>query len=207
MKPLRLVLGVLAVLAAVPALRADSLWERRNPYHAYLFKDTRARKVGDVLTVVIREATLFDGKEDRKMNKNTKAAALFSLKGAFSGTSGSGTSFSGDADGLVTSQRELTGKADYKSDRTFLDRMSVMVVGVMPNGNLIVEGYRERVVQYERKLLKVSGVVRPIDIGSDNAVESQFIANFEISYVGRGPESRFTNHNWLGKIVNVVWPF
>ncbi len=195
------------IFGGAATAQGDSLWERRNPYTAYLFKDTRARRPGDILTVVVREATLFDGKEDRTMNKNTSAGSTLNVKAGSTAGSVLARTFTGNYDALLTSQRALTGQADYKSDRTFLDRMSVMVVEVLPNGNLVIEGFRERVVANEKKILRVHGLVRPNDIGNDNIVESQFIANCTVTYQGRGAESSFINHGWLGRVMNHLWPF
>lgn len=199
MRRATLTLALLAFLGGALPVQAESLWQRRHPYTAYLFMDTRARQVGDVLTIVVREATLFDGKEDRKLNKEHKSTGLWSLGGFFS--AGESThSFSGQLEGEASSQKKLNGKADYKSDRTFLDRTSVVVVGVLPNGNLLIEEYRERVVANEKKLLHVSGIVRPMDIGAGNVIQSQYIANLVVSYTGRGVETRYTNPGWLGRI-------
>lgn len=207
MRNLILGLALPGVFVGLDVARADSLWERRDPYFAYLFKDTRARRVGDVLTVVVREITLFDGKEDRKMNKDTRTSALFNIAGKGQGTLGSAKAFSGNVDGVATSQREFNGKADYKSDRTFSDRMSVVVMDVLPNGNLVIEGYRRRLVANEEKSLRITGIVRPQDIGPDNIVQSQYIANFQVMYSGRGAESSYTNNGWFGRVLNKVWPF
>jgi flagellar L-ring protein precursor FlgH len=206
-RKLVLCLALPGLFGFVEASRAESLWEKRNPHFAYMFKDTRARRVGDVLTIAVREVTLFDGKEDRKMNKDTKASAFFDFKGKGQGATGTAKSFAANLDGTVTSQRELNGKADYKSDRTFSDRMSVVIVDVMPNGNLLIEGFRKRVVVNEEKVLRVTGIIRPQDIGADNIVQSQYIANFQVMYHGVGPETSYTNNGWLGRFVNKVWPF
>ena len=85
--------------------------------------------------------------------------------------------------------------------------MTVTVIDVLPNGNLLIEGTRRRVVSGEERMLRVSGMVRPSDITVNNLVESQFIANFQVSYGGKGTDSRFTNQGWFSRIVNHVWPF
>ena len=77
----------------------------------------------------------------------------------------------------------------------------------MPNGNLIVEGYRQRMITREMRTLKVMGIVRPADIGPLNTVQSQYLANLHITYDGRGPESSYTNQGWGGRIFNKIWPF
>src|SRR4051794_39643115 len=63
----RLTLTLLIILVAPTVARPDSLWERRDPYNAYLFQDYRARRVGDLLTIVVNEATEFDAQEKREM--------------------------------------------------------------------------------------------------------------------------------------------
>jgi flagellar L-ring protein precursor FlgH len=68
--------------------------------------------------------------------------------------------------------------------------MAVTVVDIMPNGNLVVEGYRSRVVAGEERVLRITGVVRQADIGVGNVIPSGFVANFRISYLGRGPATR-----------------
>ncbi len=185
----------------------DSIWERRNAYTSYLFRDTVARRVGDVLTIVVRETTQFQGMEDRKMNKETKTGSKFGLKLNTATGAGTKRSFEGNWDGLSSSQRKLDGKADYMSNRTFTDRMSVVVTEVLPNGNLVIEGYRQRRIAHEEKTIRVTGIVRPIDIGPDNIVQSQFIANFNAQYTGQGAESSYLNNGWLGRIVNTLWPY
>lgn len=200
---------LVALLGLAPTLqpaRADSIWDRRNPEASHLFNDTRARRQGDLLTIQIRESTLFDGKEDRQMHKNTNLASVLSLKGSSSDETTSRT-FAGSLDGLATSQRQFDGKSDYKSDRNFTDRMTVRVVAVEPNGDLVIEGFRTRVVARENRVLRVTGIVRPVDIGPGNVVLSQYIANFEINYVGKGTESQYLNNGWLGTMMNYVWPF
>jgi flagellar L-ring protein precursor FlgH len=199
--------AVAGLLAGLGGARAESLWERRDPYFAYMFWDTHARRVGDVLTIQINESTSFDGREDRKLSKDTKLGAIMKLNMDYKAGQLTERNFQGNFDGLTTSQRQLNGKADYRSDRTLTDRMAVQVVQVMPNGNLVIEGFRTRVVAGEERTMRVSGVVRPTDIGARNVVESQFISNFTIEYFGRGTDSSYINNGWLGRILNRIWPF
>ena len=70
-----------------------------------------------------------------------------------------------------------------------------------------VEGNKRVVVSGEERIIRISGIVRPIDISLTNTVSSTTLANFAISYTGKGPQSRFTNQNYLSKILNYVWPF
>jgi flagellar L-ring protein precursor FlgH len=197
----------LLILSALPGrMLAQSQWDRRDPNSAYLFHDFRARNVGDVLTIVIEEVTGSDSQEKREMDKKTKANASTSGKGSSSLLGTVLRSFAGDIDLNNSSQRSFDGKANSTINRNFNDKLSVLVIGVLPNGNLVVEGTRQRMIAREMRTLRVCGIVRPADIGPFNTVQSQFLANLNISYDGRGPESSFTNQNWGGRIFNKLWP-
>lgn len=201
--------GLLTLAAAAllaEAARADSLWDRRDPQTAYMFMDYRARRVGDLLTIVVNESTEFEGLEKREMNKETKTSAGYKFSGK-SASDAVSRSFSADIDGAGVSQRKFDGKNNSTIDRKFLDRMTVTVIGVLPNGNLVLEGFRQRTLNREVRVLRVTGVVRPADIGPTNTVQSQYIADFNVNYAGRGPESAYTNQGFLGRALNVLWPY
>jgi flagellar L-ring protein precursor FlgH len=201
----------LTPIAAAPLLSpaeldADSIWDRRDQRSGYLYMDNKARRVGDLLTVSVNENTGATNKEERNLKKDTAASAKLNLA-ASGNAGGAGRSASGQMNGSNSSDRTFQGSADFASERQLLDQMTVTVVDILPNGNLVIEGYRRRLVQNEMRLLRVSGVVRPNDIEIPNFVESRFIANFNVSYEGSGVESKFTNQGWLGRIGNKVWPY
>lgn len=186
---------------------ADSIWARRDQRYGYLFIDVRARRVGDMLTVTVNENTDATNNEQRKLQKDTATSGKFNFAGKASGANGSGGAAAASASVDQSADRSFQGSAQYQSNRQLLDEMQVTVVDILPNGNLVVEGFRRRVVSNETRLLRVSGIVRPNDIDIANTVNSSLIANFNIVYEGGGVESRFTNQGWLGRTVNKVWPF
>src|SRR5205085_3248941 len=190
----------------IPIVRADDVWDRRDPRAAFLFYDNRARAVGDLLTVAIDETTAAAEKEERALDKGTNTSNAFKFNGKSAAGSVSRDG-SVDASASNTSRRQFNGSAQLTTDRRFTDRITVTVVDVMPNGNLVIEGLRGRVVAGEQRVLRVTGIVRPADIGAQNTVQSQFISNFKISYLGRGPESNFVNQGYLGRVMNILWPF
>lgn len=207
MSRVALYLSFAAVVFPVPAIRADSIWDRRDPYIANMLEDYRARRPGDLLTLVVSENTNFEGQEKRNMNKETKTNALFAANGTATGNSGLTRSFTNSIAGTANSGRKFDGTSNSTIDRKFTDTMTVMVMGVMPNGNLVIEGVRQRVVGRELRTLRIQGVVRPADIGPFNTVQSQSVGNFRVSYEGDGPDSNFTNQGWGGRVLNYVWPF
>jgi len=191
----------------VPAAQADSLWDRRDPRYAYLFQDNRARQVGDVLTIAVTESTVANEQDQKAMSKKNSASGKLDYTGTTSTGSGAGRTGT-----LATSMsdafdRQYSGSAQVTMNRVFTDRLAVTVVDVMPNGNLVVEGYRSRVVAGEERVLRITGVVRQQDVAVGNIVASPSVANFRISYLGRGPESRMVNQNFFGRVVNRLWPF
>jgi flagellar L-ring protein precursor FlgH len=207
MKLSRKTLLGLAVMLLLPALAsAQSLWERRNPRTAYLFQDFRARYPGDLLTIVIDESTEFEGLEKRELNKETKTGANYGLSGQL-GNAAVSRSFFADFDGSGASQRKFDSKNNSTIDRRFFDRMTVTVIDVLPNGNLIVEGFRKHMLSREMRTLRIRGIVRQVDVTTFNTVRSQQVGDLEVVYIGRGPESSYTNHGWWGQILNVVWPY
>jgi flagellar L-ring protein precursor FlgH len=188
------------------AVRADSIWDRRDPRAAYLFVDNRARRVGDNVTVLVQEATNITQNDQLQMNKTSQASGTFTFKRS---TAGNGTAKAGtvDFEPAGSANRTFNGQSQYSVDRTFVESVGVVVTDVLPNGNLVVEGNKRVVVSGEERIIRISGIVRPIDISLTNTVSSTTLANFAISYTGKGPQSRFTNQNYLSKILNYVWPF
>ena len=84
--------------------------------------------------------------------------------------------------------------------------VSTVVKSVMPNGNLFVEGHRVVLVNREEQHLYVSGVVRPIDIDDQNAIDSSRIAEAHIEFVGQGVVSDAESPGVVSRAVGSVWP-
>jgi flagellar L-ring protein precursor FlgH len=180
----------------------QSLWEQRDQRKAFLFQDLKARCVGDILAVVISENTDVANSDSRGLNKSSAAEA----SGGFS-WSGNSSSGSGDANVESASRRAFDGETNFSSDRQFLDHFSVTVIDVLPNGNLVVSGCREILVEGDTRKLELSGIVRESDIRPDNSVLSRNVAQLKILYTGDGVESAFVNQGFLGRFFNKVWPF
>jgi flagellar L-ring protein precursor FlgH len=202
-----LLLGaIIGGIATAGPARAQSLWDRRDPYSAYLFVDNRARHVGDLVTIVVLESTDLINQEVRNLEKKTNNQSILSWAGKIVGGHMQ-RSGSLDLSHTVSSDRKLDGTANFTADRKFLDRITATVVAVQPNGNLVIQGLRKRHMTGEERTLIVQGVIRPIDIASDNTIQSQSIAEFKVFYEGKGQESAFSSQGWLARIANHLWPF
>jgi len=185
---------------------ADSLWQRRDPRRAFLVEDSRARRPGDLLTILIAQTTEVDNREDRDMDKSTNASGVFNLATATGGDLGAS-----DAEASLQASKATTrgfnGEASYRNSQEFLDRMTVRVIHVDEVGNLSIEGHRHTEVSGEVKVLNISGVVRAIDIGPDNTINSRFISDLHMHYDAAGTDQKFTRQGWLSRRMNKVWPF
>lgn len=194
------------LLLPATSANADSLWKKRSDNHAFLFIDSKARHVGDLLTVVVTQATDVNSRENRGLGKSSDATASFSVEAESGG--GFATQASDAALNLTqNSSRNFDGNSSFQANQVFTDRMTVTVMDVLPNGNLIVSGQRRIRVAGDERTLQISGVVRSIDIGGDNEIESRMISQLRLLYETAGPSQRFTRQGWWGRARNKIWPF
>lgn len=195
-------LALLLILFSTASSPAQSLWDRRVPSMVDLVGDTAARHVGDLVTIIVRENTDVANRDQRQMAKETDAS--MNLDFSATGDLGSGA---GTFDFQNESDRSFRGQSQLTVEQEFLDQITVPIVDILPNGNLVLGGRRERLIAGEKRTLVVSGVVRAIDIGPTNTVRSQHVAHFKVCYEGDGPESSFANQGFVGRLFNRIWPF
>jgi len=160
-----------------------SLWSGNNQG---LFRDLRARKVGDVVTVIID----IDDKAqfDNESGRSREGAAKGALKaGVAFGGFGLGST-SADASGTLDASGSASSKGSGTIDRSEKLRLSIaaLVSEVLPDGNLLISGSQEIRVNHEVRVLNISGIVRALDIGADNVIAYDRIAEARVSYGGRG---------------------
>lgn len=196
---------LLLTLATAPA-EAESLWKKRKKSHAFLVSDLKARNVGDLLTVVVTQTTNVNSQENRGLGKSSDADATLGLDTQAGG--GFGVQAASAAFNFgKNSSRNFDGNASFSANQAFTDRVTVSVIDVLPNGNLVVSGQRRSRVAGDERTLWISGVVRSIDIGGDNEVDSRFISQLRLMYEAAGPSQRFTRQGWWGRATNKIWPF
>jgi flagellar L-ring protein precursor FlgH len=192
----------------VPAPPSDgSLWQDDAPL-ASMFSDQKARAVGDIVTIKITESSAATNKAstatDRSSSLSAGVDAFFGAENKYS----SGSSFFnpfGTVAGGVESEFEGTGTTKRSGD---LDAyITALVTQVLPNGNLVVTGSREVLINSENQIIQLTGVIRPRDISSKNMVLSTYIADARISYSGTGVVNDRQQPGWLTNIVMKVWPF
>ena len=208
-KKTAIILFVLAVVINIQFAAAGSIFAKRGSNSKSLIGDDTAKKVGDILTILISEVTEIENKLDRKLEKSTSRSASFDGK---LGVEHSMIPINLDlpsfnvSDG-TSSSNKLDGKSEFKDEREVTDRVSVIVEDVHPNGNLVVIGKIQRKVAGDKQTINLSGVVRPSDIKFDNTVKSEQVANFYMVIENDGVSEKYSKAGWLGQILDFIWPF
>jgi len=198
---------LLAAVCFVNRSYAGSIWAKRSRDMRMLYIDDVARQIGDILTITIDEDSKIDKKAKRDQKKETGRSSTFNGE---LGISTKHRDYLQSIPGLTMSSEssnELKGMADYKDERSFIDSITVVVIDILPNGNLVVLGTRDRNIAGDIQVVEVSGIVRPSDIAFDNSVVSERVANFRIVVKNGGPSELYNQRGWFGSILDIVWPF
>jgi len=184
-------------------VRGNSFWQDAS---ADLFRDPRAMKIGDVVTVKIsmKDKAILDNTTERKRDNKTSFGLDTSwdtklplLNGKRSGT----------IDSKIDSKSETKGEGAINRSESIELLVAAVVADVMPNGNLIISGTQEVRVNFEVRVLTVQGIVRPRDISTENMVSYERIAEARISYGGRGRITDVQQPAWGQQLLDKFSPF
>ncbi len=198
-----MLVATLLVLTCSVFAEAGSIWAKRGKNTRDLYADDIARNIGDVLTISISEDSKVDNKAKRDLKKETNRSTTFDGQLNIDHVLPSMPGLTMSAG----SSNELTSKADFKDERSFVDKITAVVIDVLPNGNLVVMGTRLRTIAGDVQTIEVSGVVRPSDIAFDNTVKSEQVADFHLITKNSGVAAPYNKQGWLGSIFDILWPF
>jgi flagellar L-ring protein precursor FlgH len=190
MTPIRrrgiVLLAVLGLGAGLESPRATSLYE---PVRRSLYANRRAAAVGDVVTVIIVESA---SGQNRTTLRSSKDSEVEMSGGPWSGALDFLPLFGGSA--------EVSDKLDGQGTNTMAGdleaKISALVVEVLPNDNLVIEGARKIQLNGDVDEITLRGIVRPEDITASNTVLSTFLADAQISYKGEGA-ARHAGHRGI----------
>ena len=182
-----------------PPVRQFSLWNDRQ---SKLFTDPRALAVGDILTVNIRinDRAKFVNESERE-RKSTKS---FDIGGAFEAE---GVGSSGSANFDIGSGTMSKGNGATARSEAINMSVAAVVTDVLPNGNLLISGSQEVRVNSELRVLTIAGIARPGDIGANNTISYERIAEARVSYGGRGRLTEVQQPPYGQQILDMVLPF
>ena len=172
-----------------------------------LYADDVARRIGDILTIKITEDSKVSNKAKRDMEKTTDRSNTFDGKLGIVTDNSNFLPRIPAFNMTAKSSNKLNGKADYKDERSFIDSITVVVMDILPNGNLVVMGTRNRNIAGDTQTIEVSGIVRTSDITFDNTIKSEQVAEFRIVTRLTGVAESFNRPGWLGRIFDILWPF
>lgn len=186
--------------------QANSLWTGSQ---SGFFKDQRAKRVGDIMTVIIDI-------DDKGKMENTTERTRSTGEGAAVPTLLGLEAHAGEylPDAINPSNlASVTTNSNYQGDGT-TDRkekvemkLAATVTQVLPNGNLVIQGSQEVRVNYENRLLKLAGVVRPQDVNVDNTVSYEQIAEARIVYGGNGQITDVQQPRYGTQVYDILMPF
>ena len=169
-----------------------------------LFDDVRSRNVGDILTIRLVEQT-----------QASKTATTDTSRGTSIDTGNPtilGRSITQDGQPLLTTTVEtdqsFAGAASSTQSNALTGDITVTVYHVLPNGNMLVRGEKQLMLNQGEEYIRISGIVRPADVAPDNSVPSLRLADARISYSGKGQIANTNRPGWLHRFFNsVAWPF
>jgi flagellar L-ring protein precursor FlgH len=176
-----------------------------NPAGSFdLFMDLRARAVGDILTIALVEKTNAQKEQStstaKKSKTDTGTPIIAGGPITYNGKQILNNSFTGD--------RAFDGKADSSQSNSLIGNITVSVAERLPNGNLLVRGEKLININQGEEYIRLQGIIRPVDIGPDNAVASTKVADAKISYSARGALADSNKQGWLSRFFNSpIFPF
>lgn len=192
--------------APVVEKRANSLW--RAGSRAF-FKDQRAARVGDILTVSIQindRAQLQN--QTTRARTGTETMGVPNLFGLEASTNTVLPDTVTAASLLSTnSASNSVGNGQIQRQEQINLQVAALIVQILPNGNMVVQGKQEVRVNYEMRELTLNGIIRPEDITSANTISYEKIAEARISYGGKGQVSDLQQPRWGQQVIDIINPF
>ncbi|WP_239923497.1 flagellar basal body L-ring protein FlgH [Agaribacterium haliotis] len=196
-----------------PVMRAHDIPAQANNGSLYrqnvaldLFGDRKAKRIGDILTIVLQENTSANKSANIEITKDNELATTAANGGTVLGTTPGLGNMS-----LVTDlgmEREFTGESDADQSNSLRGSISVTVIDVYPNGTLLVRGEKWITLNRGDEFIRISGLIRPDDISPSNTVMSTKIANARIQYAGTGEFADAQQMGWASRFFNsAIWPF
>lgn len=198
---------------AEPVKAKGAIWSEASA-NGNLYSDVKARGLNDIVTILVEEVSSASGKADTKTGRDNSMELgidkflgqdlSLGLKKSFFGL-GAGGPFSPSVE--ASSKSSFKGSGSTTRSGSLKGVITARVIEVLPNGNLMLRGTRETVVNDEKQTMALTGVVRPQDIASDNTISSMLVADARIEYGGNGIVADQQEQGWLARVLGWIWPF
>jgi flagellar L-ring protein precursor FlgH len=177
-----------------------------------LFSDHKAMHVNDIVTVVISEtanSSNTGAKSLAEADSTDLGAGVFSSASTNPAISGNVKSLAALTNVGFTSAstNSFTGSGSATKNASFTTTVSSRVVKILQNGNYFISGRREILIDEQKQVIQISGVIRPYDIDQYNKINSEKMSDAKILYKTQGDVDRATKQGWGTKILQAIWPF
>lgn len=166
-----------------------------------LYSDVKARRIGDIITVNLRENT----NATKSANTTTTRESAVELN-PIVGLGGQPVNVGNQSVQLgVDSSNEFTGDAQANQSNSLNGNISVTVIEVLPNQNLVIRGEKWLTLNNGDEYIRLTGIIRAADISPTNEVDSTKIANARIQYSGTGTFATAQQQGWLSRFFSSEW--
>ena len=203
---------VLPVVVEKPRMATGAIYNGRHSDN--FFGRSRNYRVGDLITVMLDESTRAGreqkGSVSRDAKNNVVPSGLVSkIENLSLPTKILGTTLGGVLNGIKLNESniESSGVGTANQTATLTGAVSVTVVEVLANGNLMVRGEKQLALTEGAEVIQVSGIIRPDDVSPNNMVQSRRLANAQIVYRGTGDMAAVAKTGWGTKALLKIWPF
>ena len=178
-----------------PVQNSGSIYQ--SGYDMRLFEDNKAMRVGDVLTIKLEELTQAKKADDLNAKKDLDVLVSAPTIGGIAMSSLTGN----DPAMELAAKRDFEGQGAANQSNSLRGNISVTVVELLPNGNLRVRGEKRVTLNQGNEYIRLSGIVRPVDIDPDNTIFSDKVADATIMYIGDGAMADASKMGWLSRII------
>jgi flagellar L-ring protein precursor FlgH len=168
-----------------------------------LFADTRARAVGDIITVMLMESTQASKNADTALSRDSGITVAPPTVFGRANPDFSADRFRGlTLEQDIAAESEFSGNGTSSQSNSLNGAIAVQVARVLPNGNLMVQGEKWLALNRGEEFIQLRGIVRPQDVSPTNTISSMMIADARISYGGTGVIDRANTPGWFSKFFN-----
>jgi flagellar L-ring protein FlgH len=182
----------------LPAPANGAIFQAGDGYAA-LYEGTRARRVGDPLTIVLVERTAASKSASSKLDSQGGLGITPPATGPLS--------LFKPTDASASATRNFNGGGTSGQANSLSGEVSVTVAAVYPNGTMLVQGQKRVTLNRGDEFVRIKGLVRAADIDANNRVASTRVADAQIAYTGKGDVARASRQGWLGRFFSVISPF
>ncbi|HEY4732653.1 MAG TPA: flagellar basal body L-ring protein FlgH [Gammaproteobacteria bacterium] len=185
----------------------------QHSFNNPLFEDIKAKRVGDIVIIVLNEQTDASKSASTSTDKsNTIGIENPTLLGAPFSFSPKGSMPLGGRDLTletdISSSKSFSGEGDSSQSNELSGSVTATVMEVLPNGYLRIQGEKQISINQGEEFIRITGIIRPMDIRTDNSVLSTQVANAKIAYGGNGVVANSNDMGWLARFFNGKWwPF